>query len=544
MTSGGRVIGLPLPRRGRDGDRGARARHAAGHRRRGPGVRGDDEPAGRHRRRRGHGLARGGGAARHGVHAVPPHRARRRGGAAVPGLGGGARRRRLPAQRGGGAVHRGAGRPRPGGARHRPRGQGGARPGDPRPAPPRPRAGAHAVPAHPGHLRALRDRHHDRPRPGDARRPLRHGRGRHRPPRAMHPARACTPRARSRPPACTARTGWPATRSSKGWCSGPAPRRPWPPTAIPSPPERTRRRPRDAVPAGSVASPRAELRRRNWEALGLERDGAAHAGRTSPSWTTLRGRMPAAARPRDRRGPQPRSTCRWAMAASALFREESRGGALPHRFPASPTTRRFRGHTLLEGGRLRLAPIEVAGGRRRVSRPARRRPDQDVVQLFPFARVLVVLRRLLGPRGRAARPRPRRLPPPRPHRLHQGGGAVERGLGDPGPRLQLRPLPLPAARAAQRPAAAWPSPASTPRQTAWDGRAAVPGRLRGRVLALRRQHLRVRRGAQLLHDPERVPAPGAVLRDPGRAGLPRHLHRHRRRPHAVPVGGHRSSACS
>ena len=114
---------VPLPRRGRRGHRGARPRHAARHRRRGPGVRGDDQPAGRDRGRRRHGLARGRVAARHGVHAVPPDRPRHRGRAAVPGLGGRARRRRLPAQRGGGAVHRGARRARPGGARHRARGR-------------------------------------------------------------------------------------------------------------------------------------------------------------------------------------------------------------------------------------------------------------------------------------------------------------------------------------------------------------------------------------------------------------------------------------
>jgi L-aspartate oxidase len=48
----------------------------------------------------------------------------------------------------------------------------------------------------------------------------------------------------------------------------------------------------------------------------------------------------------------------WAMAASAQFREESRGGHFRTDFPA-PDDRRFRGHTLLEGGRSRLADVEM-----------------------------------------------------------------------------------------------------------------------------------------------------------------------------------------
>ena len=47
----------------------------------------------------------------------------------------------------------------------------------------------------------------------------------------------------------------------------------------------------------------------------------------------------------------------WAMAVSALFREESRGAHYRTDFPK--TDGRFLGHTLLEGDRCRLAPIEV-----------------------------------------------------------------------------------------------------------------------------------------------------------------------------------------
>ncbi len=49
----------------------------------------------------------------------------------------------------------------------------------------------------------------------------------------------------------------------------------------------------------------------------------------------------------------------WAMAASAVFREESRGGHFRLDFPQTDDGR-FLGHTLLEGGRLRLVPIEAA----------------------------------------------------------------------------------------------------------------------------------------------------------------------------------------
>ena len=59
----GRVVGCRfLGDDGRAETDGARPRHPAGHGRRGPGLRGDHEPAGGHRRRHGHGPARGRGA--------------------------------------------------------------------------------------------------------------------------------------------------------------------------------------------------------------------------------------------------------------------------------------------------------------------------------------------------------------------------------------------------------------------------------------------------------------------------------------------------
>jgi L-aspartate oxidase len=113
----------------------------------------------------------------------------------------------------------------------------------------------------------------------------------------------------------------------------------------------------DAVPAGSFDSPRAELRRRNWDALGLERDGAAMRDHLA-FLDAVRGRMPA---PLDRVSAEDRNLLdvSWAMAVSALFREESRGAHYRIDFPVTDDAR-FRGHTLLEGGRLCLAPIEVA----------------------------------------------------------------------------------------------------------------------------------------------------------------------------------------
>lgn len=116
-----------------------------------------------------------------------------------------------------------------------------------------------------------------------------------------------------------------------------------PATAPPSPPP-------------PLASPRTELRRRNWDALGLERHGDGL--RAHVAWLDdLRRRIPT---PTDRVTAEDRNLAdvSWTMAVSAEFREESRGAHFRLDFPQTDDGR-FLGHTLLEGDRRRLAPIEV-----------------------------------------------------------------------------------------------------------------------------------------------------------------------------------------
>jgi L-aspartate oxidase len=116
-----------------------------------------------------------------------------------------------------------------------------------------------------------------------------------------------------------------------------------------------------ASPSSAAASARGELRRRNWDALGLERDGDAL--RAHVAWLDdLRRRIPP---PTDRITAEDRNLAdvSWTMAVSAEFREESRGAHYRRDFPLTDDGR-FLGHTLLEGDRRRLAPIEarVAAG--------------------------------------------------------------------------------------------------------------------------------------------------------------------------------------
>ena len=101
---------------------------------------------------------------------------------------------------------------------------------------------------------------------------------------------------------------------------------------------------------------RRQLRRRAWRHLGLERD-AAGLGDLPAFLEPLR--KSAAGGPRDRAEAEARNLAdvAWAMAASALFREESRGAHFRTDFPQTDDAR-FRGETLHERG-ARLADVEA-----------------------------------------------------------------------------------------------------------------------------------------------------------------------------------------
>jgi L-aspartate oxidase len=105
-----------------------------------------------------------------------------------------------------------------------------------------------------------------------------------------------------------------------------------------------------------LPSVREELQRRCWDALGLERDGAALAD--LQRWLDA-CRAKAPSHPPDRTAAEDRNLLdvAWAMAASARFRDESRGAHYRRDFPQRDDTR-FRGHTLLEGGRPRLVDVD------------------------------------------------------------------------------------------------------------------------------------------------------------------------------------------
>ncbi len=116
---------------------------------------------------------------------------------------------------------------------------------------------------------------------------------------------------------------------------------------------------RGPAPGPEVAGRRTELRRRAWQQLGLERDAAGL--RDLLTWIApLRAE---AHEPRDRAEAELRNLAdvAWAMATSALFREESRGGHFRQDFP-EPDDRRFHGHTLLEASRTRLAAVDLPLG--------------------------------------------------------------------------------------------------------------------------------------------------------------------------------------
>ncbi len=107
----------------------------------------------------------------------------------------------------------------------------------------------------------------------------------------------------------------------------------------------------------AAASLRDALRRRNWDALGLERTGDAL--RDHLAWLTdLRAHVPPL--PGDRVAAEDRNLIdvSWTMAASALFREESRGGHFRLDFPRADD-RRFLGHTRLLGESPRFVEVEM-----------------------------------------------------------------------------------------------------------------------------------------------------------------------------------------
>ena len=118
----------------------------------------------------------------------------------------------------------------------------------------------------------------------------------------------------------------------------------------------------DAPSAGGAPadgpSVRDDLRRRNWEALGLERTGETLRDHLA-FLTDLRRRVPRS--PADRVAAEDRNLIdvSWTMARSALFREESRGGHFRLDHPRTDD-RRFLGHTRLVGEDVRLVPVETA----------------------------------------------------------------------------------------------------------------------------------------------------------------------------------------
>jgi L-aspartate oxidase len=119
-------------------------------------------------------------------------------------------------------------------------------------------------------------------------------------------------------------------------------------------PERERGRGEGGSGEGSP-SLRDELQHRCWEALGLERDGAGLEA--LQRWLDERRRQ-ASGRAADRTAAEDRNLLdvAWAMAASARFREESRGAHYRRDFPRPDD--RFRGHTLLAREVPRLVDVD------------------------------------------------------------------------------------------------------------------------------------------------------------------------------------------
>jgi L-aspartate oxidase len=118
-------------------------------------------------------------------------------------------------------------------------------------------------------------------------------------------------------------------------------------------------RPQAAKPETEVdpATLVATLRRRAWDSLGLERDGAGLRDLLD-ELAALGARVTA--HPRRRAAAEARNlvAVAEAMAMGALFREESRGGHFRTDFPETDDAR-FLGHTLLTMEGPRLIPVDA-----------------------------------------------------------------------------------------------------------------------------------------------------------------------------------------
>jgi L-aspartate oxidase len=113
-------------------------------------------------------------------------------------------------------------------------------------------------------------------------------------------------------------------------------------------------------PAGDAparTAERADLQRRAWAGLGVERDAA---GIQAVLDHVLMQPDPARMRPHDRASAEDRnlSAVIGAMARLALAREESRGGHYRRDFPETDD-RRFRAHSLLDPDGVRLTDVDV-----------------------------------------------------------------------------------------------------------------------------------------------------------------------------------------
>jgi L-aspartate oxidase len=116
----------------------------------------------------------------------------------------------------------------------------------------------------------------------------------------------------------------------------------------------------EGAPATRPEPPEAlasRLREGAWNALGLERDADGMRGFLQ-ELEPLRTSLPR--HPESRAAAEARNLAdvARAMAACALFREESRGGHFRRDFPQADDTR-FHGHTLLEAGAPRLIGVDA-----------------------------------------------------------------------------------------------------------------------------------------------------------------------------------------